>query len=191
MRVLAVLPVFAAAVLGACNNPFGVLPASIDNVVDTVEMFAVNGTDINKPSGYILASRVPIRLGIDVSSYNFDFIYRIGPNGTPQFVPYYVVAPGADTTANGKSGFLPTTDDFDAITDAQQTGYVVNAPQDLVVGQTMYARSGLPNGCFLSIPYYAKLQVISIDRVARSVRFRVLVDINCGYRGLQTGIPSQ
>ena len=68
---------------------------------------------------------------------------------------------------------------------------MVDRPTRIEVGQVLYARSGLPNGCFLNIPYYAKLEVLSFDEAARSVRFRVLVNINCGYRQLQPGIPRQ
>jgi len=43
----------------------------------------------------------------------------------------------------------------------------------------------------LGIPYYAKMQVLFIDDAARAIRFRILTDINCGYRGLQPGLPTK
>lgn len=180
------------AALTACGNPYAILPATIPNMVDTVEVYAVNGTGLNRPSGYVLSSRLPIRLGIDVTAYNFDFLYRIDPTTGPEFVPYRVVAPAAPGASTlGYPGLQSSTTSFDAIREAQQVGYVVDRPTPIEVGQVLYARSGLPNGCFLSIPYYAKLEVLSFDEEARSVRFRVLVNINCGYRQLLPGIPSQ
>lgn len=182
----------AAALVAACNDPFAILPASINNTVDTVEMFAVNGTPLNKPSGYVIPSRLPIKLGIDLSTYNFDFLYRIDGTAGPQFVPYSAIAPGAaNQTASGRAGFIATTTPFDDIDEGEQIGYVVDQPVNLAVGQVYYARSGLPNGCYLGIPYYAKLEVLSFDAAARSVKFRILVDINCGYRGLQPGLPDK
>ncbi|MHB1329317.1 MAG: hypothetical protein ACYC2K_14060 [Gemmatimonadales bacterium] len=191
MRLVVGITAVVAA-LTACGNPYAILPATIPNLVDTVEVFAVNGTGLNKPSGYVLSSRFPVRLGIDVTSYNFDFLYRIDPNTGPEFVPYRVVAPGAPGSSTlGYPGLQPATTAFDAIREAQQVGYVVDRPTPIQVGQVLFARSGLPNGCFLNIPYYAKLEVLSFDEAARSVRFRVLVNINCGYRQLEPGIPSQ
>lgn len=192
MRILALVPVVAAAILTACNDPFAVLPASITNTVDTVEVYAVNGTALDKPSGYVLPIRSPLRIGIDTPSYNFDFLYRINATTGPEFVPYTVITPvPAGTSAAGRSGFLATTSTFDAITEAEQTGFVVDKPVTLTVGQVLFVRSGLPNGCYLGIPYYAKLQVLSFDPGQRSVKFQILVDINCGYRGLEPGLPKR
>ena len=191
MRISSLLAVVLAAVLVACGNPLALLPASIASTVDTVEMFSVNGTGIDKASAYVIPERRPVRLGVDATRYNFDFVYRLTLTG-PEFAPYAAVAANNDTTiTSGKSAFQVTTTPFDAITLAEQVGYEPNKPLKLAVGQVMYVRSALPNGCYLSIPYYAKLEVLSFDEAARSVKFRVLVDINCGYRGLETGIPTK
>jgi hypothetical protein len=51
--------------------------------------------------------------------------------------------------------------------------------------------------CSYGIPavYYAKLHVLTIDTTStpngRRINFEILTDLNCGYRGLQTGLPSQ
>jgi hypothetical protein len=192
MRVPALLSLVAAAVVAACDDPFAILPASITNTVDTVEMYAVNGTPLDKPSGYIIATRLPIRLGIDITSYNFDFLYRIDPSAGPQFAPYSAVTEtGGSSIASGRPGFIETTTPFDDIVEGEQVGYVVDQPVNLVPGKVLYARSGLPNGCYLGIPYYAKIEIISFDAAARSVKFRILADINCGYRGLEPGLPER
>jgi hypothetical protein len=38
---------------------------------------------------------------------------------------------------------------------------------------------------------YGKFEVLAIDTTARRVDLRVLVDQNCGYRGLEPGFPSR
>jgi hypothetical protein len=50
-----------------------------------------------------------------------------------------------------------------------------------------------PSQCIYGaiVYYYAKVQVLHIDTVARRIDLRVLADQNCGYRGLEPGIPSQ
>ncbi len=192
MRIVALIPVVLAAVIGACGDPFAVIPASVSNTVDTVEIYAVNGTPLDKASGYVIPDRSPVRIGLDSPRYNFDFLYRIDGTNGPEFAPYSVVTPVAASTSNaGRAGFLAASSSFDAITEAEQTGFVVDKPIKLVVGQVWYARSGLPNGCFLGIPYYAKLEILSFDQPQRSVKFRILANVNCGYRGLELGLPKR
>ena len=36
---------------------------------------------------------------------------------------------------------------------------------------------------------YGKIEILAIDPVARSVTFRYLVNNNCGYLGLEPGLP--
>ena len=192
MRILAIIPVVLAAVIGACGDPFAVIPASVSNTVDTVEIYAVNGTPLDKASGYVIPDRSPVRIGLDSPRYNFDFLYRIDGTNGPEFAPYSVVTPVAASTSNaGRAGFLAASSSFDAITEAEQTGFVVDKPVKLAVGQVWFVRSGLPNGCFLGIPYYAKLEVLSFDSGQRSVKFRILANVNCGYRGLEPGLPKR
>jgi hypothetical protein len=191
MRFAGVSTLLASAAVAAavaCNDPFAVT-ATISNTIDTLELFDVLTTPVTQPSGYVITLRARTRPGLDQPVYNFDFLFRIDPVAGPQFVPYGAVARG--DSVNGRSGFLPTTLAFDAITIAEQTGYQTSQPVDLTVGQVLYVRSAVPNSCFLGIPNYAKLEVLSIDIPARSVRFRILVDINCGYRGLEPGVPKQ
>jgi hypothetical protein len=191
MRLPGVLTFIAAAVVAvaaACNDPFAI-NATIDNTVDTLELFDVRQSPVTVPSGYVLTLRARTRPGVDQPVYNFDFLYRIDPQAGPQFVPFGAVAAGDSVT--GRPGFRTTDLTFDAIKVAEQTGYQTSQPVNLSVGSTFFVRSGVPNTCFLGIPNYAKLEVISFDPSARSVKFRILVDINCGYRGLEPGIPKQ
>jgi hypothetical protein len=176
-----------ALVAAACNDPFAIT-ASIPNTVDTLDLYAANQSPVILPSGYIVALRARTRPGVDAPVYNFDFIYRLDPVQGPQLVPFGALARG-DSVA-GRPGLLATTVPFDSISLALQTGYETSQPVNIAVGSTLYVRSAVPNGCVLSIPYYAKIQVLSIDETNQSIKFRILVDINCGYRGLTTGVPT-
>jgi hypothetical protein len=173
----------------ACGDPFALGPATIENRVDTLKLYAVNGTPLTQPSAYLLATKSSYRLGVDLLPYNFDFLYRVDAARGPELVPYSAVA--AQSGASGRSGFLRATEGFEAIAEAQQSGYVTDSTAAVGPGDVFYLRSGLPNGCFLLIPYYAKLEVLSIDAAERSIRFRILVNNNCGYRGLAPGIPAK
>lgn len=192
MRSLVWYAAFGVVVTAACGNPFGLIKPNFDNTIDTVTVYAVNGTGLDKPSAFLLATKQTYRLGVDQLPYNFDFVYRVASTGAPELAPFYSVVTDTTTSnATGRAGYLLTTENFDDITVAQQSGYVTDTALALVVGQTFYFRSGLPNGCYLSIPYYAKVQVISIDPEGRSVTLKMLVDNNCGYRGLVEGLPTE
>lgn len=192
----------ATLALSACDDPFAILPARIENRVDTLELFAANGTSLERASGYVIAlnsnevTRGVVRLGIDpppiLNAPPFDFFYRIDPADGPQFVPFgAVTTPSPNQTTAGRSGLQGSTQTFDEISEGQQVGYTVDKPTNLAAGQVLFARSSLPNGCFLGIPYYAKIEVISFDATARSIKFRILANTNCGYRGLQPGLPKR
>ena len=194
MRSLAFLILVLTAMTGACGDPFALQPAVILNAVDTVEIYAVNGTPLDRPSGYSIGERDAgsrlVRLGLEARS--FDFLYRIDATNGPEFAPFSVVSPPpAGQSTAGQSGFLASTAGFDAIKEAEQVGYVTDKPVKLVEGTVLLARSTISASCFVQIPYYAKIEVISFDPAARSVKFRILSDVNCGYRGLEPGLPTR
>jgi hypothetical protein len=39
------------------------------------------------------------------------------------------------------------------------------------------------------LPRYGKFQVLAIDPAQRTVTLEFLIDRNCGYRGLEPGLP--
>ncbi len=76
------------------------------------------------------------------------------------------------------------------ITIAPGGGWVVDTSVTADSGAVVLARSRLtvcPFGA--SVFYYAKLHVLQVDTAARRIDFEILVDPNCGYRGLEPGVP--
>ena len=66
-----------------------------------------------------------------------------------------------------------------------------NASSSAVVvkpGDVLLARSRLVCTS-LSVPQYGKLEITALDTVARTIRYRFLVNNNCGYTSLQPGLP--
>jgi hypothetical protein len=194
LRLLALL-VGGAGLVG-CNDPFAILPATRTNTVDTLELFAVNGTALTRPSAYSLTSKSVLRLGLDAppvaNAPPFDFMYRIDPAAGAQFAPFGAVSiPTTNRVESGRPGLQTTDTPFDEIKEGQQIGYTVDKAFKLTPGARFYARSALPNNCFLGIPYYAKIEVLEIIDSTRSVKFRILTNNNCGYRGLEPGIPKR
>jgi len=189
MRLVSLVAALGLIGAAACDDPFALGPATSTNFVDTLQLFSVNGTTLDQPSALVLTTKRTYRLGIDLLPYSFDFLYRIDGDTLPQLVPYGAVASASGVS--GRAGYQPSTTPFDAITEGQQSGYVTDSATAIAVGDVFFLRSGLPNGCFLLIPYYAKLRVLEIDAATRSVSFEILINNNCGYWGLEPGLPEK
>ena len=59
------------------------------------------------------------------------------------------------------------------------------------IGKVYYLRATLSGTCSLGVPYYAKMEILAIDAPTRSMRFRIVTNVNCGYRGLELGLPKK
>lgn len=183
----AIALLLATAILGACGDPLSLNPATVENRIDSVTVWAVTGTSVSLPSAYDITLRQRERLD---QVTTFDFLYDVTPAGKHVFLPLAAVAPNGRTTGN--PGFQLTETPFDSITVAQQLGYVTADTVPVTVHQVYYARSVVNTSvCTLGIPFYAKLEVLAVDDSARSVTFRILTNVNCGYRGLEAGLPKK
>lgn len=180
------LVVAALGFVAACNStPFGLLPATQQNREDTVTVYALVGTSISVPSAYSMSDRVPVRTDQTTS---FDFGFNITPQGRAALLPIYVLGLGASGTASNP-GFLPTTDAWENLTQAPLNGYITRDTQFVAPRSRYYVRSRVVCTSY-GVPLYAKLEVLSVDTVARAVTFRVVNNANCGYRGLAPGLPT-
>lgn len=175
----------AAFGLAACseNN----LPDAVFfNAEDTVTVFAVSGTDVFKPSGYAMTERRAVRLDQSASA---DFAFEIDAEGNATFLP------GALVGHPGSSGIDPglqlAAKPFDDITDAVTDGYRTLDPVPAAPGQVYYLRSRIPGSCFLGVPAYGKVEILNLNLEERLVVFRVLANLNCGYKSLEPGIPTR
>jgi hypothetical protein len=172
----------------ACNNNLGLPPATIRNVTDTVTLYAVNGTPLSTPSGYAIIGANVVNTA---QSSAFDFAYNIDSIGRPVFVPTGALRFVSSDTVN-QPGFQYATTTFDNTTMAPTDGYEIDQPFLVDSNRVTIARSRAeicPDGTSASL--YAKIAVLSINPVARTVTFQVLTDQNCGYRGLQPGLPQE
>src|SRR3954468_9314602 len=108
MRTLSLIFV-ALALAAACGDPLGLPPPAIPSRVDTlVSLYALSGTPISKPSGYVISFRQPVRT--DQSPQGFDFAFDIDPSGRALLLPT-----GALKLAKG-SGIQGTPHAFDSVT---------------------------------------------------------------------------
>ena len=172
------------AILASCGNPYGLPAAFIVNKVDTVSLYALSGTPISQPSAYLIYSGARVRT--DLTS-QLDFAFDIDTAGRAELLPTAVLKLGTG------SGFQISRLDFDSVRVAPTTGYNVDSALVVTENNVVLAQSSRANAlsCTFNIvyPLYAKLQVLTIDMAARSIDFLILRDSNCGYRGLEPGLP--
>lgn len=168
----------------ACGDSTGLPPASIANYVDTATLYALRGTPIATPSGYDIPYRGPSRT--DLGS-TFDFVFDIDDADVPQLLPAKLL--GRSTVA----GIQPADEPFDAVLEAPLDGYVSDSAFTIAIGMTFIARSRTFSqncGYVSGLPRYGKFRVLAIDDAQRTVTFEALVNLNCGYRQLEPGLPT-
>jgi len=179
---------FVTFAIAECHSGTG-LPSGPDvNVVDTVSLYALDGTPIDLPSGLIIASS-PHDVRTDQTA-DFDFAFNL-VGGKALLLPTGAMQLGVG------SGIQHQNTTFDAIAVAPGGVYVDSVPDTLQVGTVAVIHSrplsaGSVTVCLSGIGYfYAKLQVMAIDTLARRIDMLFLADQNCGYKSLEPGNPTQ
>jgi hypothetical protein len=185
MRALTFLAA-ALALAVACDDTLGIGAAQIQNRTDSlVSLYALSGTPVALPSGYVIASSQPVRT--DRAVLGFDFAFDIDTAGRAVLLPT-----GALRLGRG-SGIQLTDTPFDSVRIAPSSGYQLDSAVTVTLGDVAIAQSRPNTNCIpgLIVSFYAKLQVLAVDTVERRLDFRILTDRNCGYRGLEPGLPTR
>jgi hypothetical protein len=187
MRALALL-IVALALPAACGDPFPLPDAGTPNRRDTlVSLYALSGTPVTSPSGYAISFRQRVRTD---QVGGFDFAFDIDTAGRAVLLPTGALRLGR------QSGIQRTTTQFDSIRIAPTSGYQLDSAV-VVDSNSVAILHSRPQGCSFSISaefvFYAKLHVLAIDTTSgpngRRIDFEILTDVNCGYRGLEEGLP--
>ena len=179
------LAVLAGAGVGlACGGDPGLPPAVYENIVDTTELWALQGTAIGTRSGLDLVSGLAVRPEMGDP---FDFAFDIDASGIATLYPVGML--GGSRTA----GLLVSRNPFDDVLRAPLEDYVTDSVTTIEVGTVFVARSrSASEGCSAltgALPRYGKFEVLNIDAVDRTVTLQKLVNLNCGYRQLEPGLP--
>jgi hypothetical protein len=180
-RLLLLLPLATAV---GCSDNNGLPTATLENMVDTVTIGSLVGTPISTPSGFFIDQTGVGAVRTD-QTVSFEFAYNIEPGGQRVFLPRAALGLSS-TTANPGVQLRPET--FDEITKARSNGYVTDSAVAVEVGQRFMVRSRVICTS-LGVPLYAKLEILQF--ADSTVTVQVLADRNCGYKGLQPGIPTE
>jgi hypothetical protein len=81
------------------------------------------------------------------------------------------------------------TETFEGIREAPSDGYITDRVVPIAVGDRFVVRGRIT--CTIGVPKYAKLEVMEFEETARTVTFRILTDENCGFKGLEPGLPDR
>jgi hypothetical protein len=174
---IAVFAVFGAA----CGTDFTLPPAQVANMVDTVTLHALDGSAITLPSAYNLLFAEPIRTD---RSVDFDFAVNVIDDSVLLF-------PTGALDFQDLSGWLRVDLAFDEVLIAPDVAYVTEEPAALQVGDVLVLRSRVISCFGAFLPVYGKMEVLDASVANRLVTFQLLLDRNCGYRGLEPGTPTQ
>ena len=175
------LALILAAALGACGDANILPPATVPSVEDTLALWAATGTDIIRPSAFDLLNNQVVRTDRSVS---FDFVFDVDSTGHAVLIPRGGVGLSPD------GGLQRVGVHWDTLVVAPSDGYESQQPVRFDLGAVVVARSRTQTCNFgLSAGLYAKLQPLDVDRPNRRMVIRILIDQNCGYRSLRTGLP--
>ncbi len=178
---LAATAAAAAATAAACGDPFGLPLPVFANEVDTASLYALTGTPPATPSGFRLDFAQVVRLD---QSTLLDFAFDIDTAGRAVLLPTGALHLGRN------SGVQTTGTPFDSVTFATDRNYNLDSAVVVQVGTVVLVQSRLASCSWGgSAYYYAKLLVLAVDSATRKLDFQILIDKNCGYRGLAPGLP--
>lgn len=180
-RLLLLLP--CAAVL-ACSDSNSLPDPTDENAVEDNTVGSLTDTPITTASGFSLTAG-PIRTD---QTGEFDFAFDIEGNAaTGQAVLLPRAALGITSTTSADPGLQQSDETFDDISVAPSNGYVTEEKVPIAVGDVILVRGRVT--CSIGVPLYAKIQILDI--ADGSLHFKVLADQNCGYRGLEPGLPDR
>jgi hypothetical protein len=178
------LPLLALSAAAACSDDDNLPDPTLENVVDTVTVGSLTDTPITTASGFAVGGGA-IRTDLDAG---FDFAYDIQGDpatGTSVFLPRAALGIASQTSA--EPGLMRREEAFDDIDAAPSNGYVTEEAVPVALGERYIVRSRVT--CNIGVPRYAKIEIIGFED--NSVILKVLENENCGYRGLEPGLPDR
>lgn len=170
--------------LAACGDPY-TLKATYPNEAQTFVVHALSGTPTYYSSGLALLVRQVTRVD---GSLSFDIAFDLDQNNDVVILPVKMVGRGI-----GQSrlvGLKAGGGTFDQVISATTTGYRYDSVLVVRKGETFVVQSQTATCANSITPYiYSKASIDSVDTIERKIYGRLLVNLNCGFRGLATGLP--
>lgn len=183
IRTLLAAAVLAGLVAACGSEDFLAKPTDQNDTV-RVTLGALLSTPVGTSSGYATRPNGSGPVRLDVST-DLEFIYDIDSVLGPAFYP--AEAKGLLVHSSTNPGLQRMAVPFDSLLQARSNGYTLDAPLAVDSGDVFLVRSRVR--CNIGVPIYSKLEVLGVDSVAHTVTFLIMVNMNCGYRDLDYGLP--
>jgi hypothetical protein len=184
-RCVLIIGVLAAAACSANQ----LAPADTSNQVDTITLGSLSRAALKYPTAIDMTTGLPVRT--DQTSA-FDFVYDVDSAGRHVFIPLAAIHTNGTNTLGSTTlpnpGFIVQTLTFDQLSVAPSDNYVTADTLALTAGEVLVARSRV--ACYLGVPQYGKIHVLSFDDSLHTVQLEILSDANCGYKSLAAGVPT-
>jgi len=186
MRGVSALIVGTVAVATVSCKALTAVPAGLSTVADSGIIYAINGAPSGAPTAvhFYTGSRTAAD-----AIFFFDVAFDIDPSGNIVLLPQRAVA--SQLTTTHQVGLQKSSQAYDAITEAIKSGYRADTALVVSAGQTVLVQVQDP-ACAVSITstsIYGKLEVLSVDRVARTMQIQYVGDPNCGFLSFAPGVP--
>jgi hypothetical protein len=184
-RIRTLASLLALAAVAACSDSNNLSDPTTQNTVDTVTVGSLTDTPVTTPSGFAVSASTAIRTDLDPG---FDFAYDIeGPAETGRKVVLPRAALGITSNGTAEPGVMRRDQAFDDIDAAPSNGYVTDSAVPVAIGERYVVRSRVV--CDIGVPVYAKVEIIGLED--NSLVLKRLKNVNCGYRGLEPGLPDR
>ncbi|HTS90164.1 MAG TPA: hypothetical protein VMG41_16845 [Gemmatimonadales bacterium] len=194
IRVLGTAALAAGIASLACSSST-LAPASFDNVVDTITLYALSTGPLNQPNAYSINTGIGGGVETWNVGSNFEFAFDLDSAGQPAFLPLEVLNLTVPNTV--LPGLIKATNTtFDLMTTPPSNGWITSDTIPIQVGDLYYVRTAVTTCATLGVPLYGKVEVLALDSVVlgdtvtHTVKFQSLANQNCGYRSLKPGVPS-
>lgn len=172
----------ALVALVACTEEIGLLDPEVVSRVDTLSLWSLSGSAPNLPSAFNLETRQAVRTDLGGA---FDFAFDITAGNEARLYPTDALG------LTGGSGLQVTTVPFADILEAPGGGYE-DSSAVVIMPLTVVLVASRPTDCVIGLrPYVAKLEILALDLADRRIDVQVLVNANCGYRSLESGLPNR
>ena len=172
------------AVAAGCSGGTQLPDPSTENVVDTVTIYALNGTAIGTASAFNIVVGLAARPELQEE---YDFAFDIDSANRA------LLLPGNLSGRPSSAGLQQSSTAFESIVRAPLDDYVTDTALVVQTGTVFIGRSrSTDTFCSVyvgAIPRYAKFEVLELDLAARTVTLEFLANLNCGYRDLMPGLP--
>lgn len=166
-------------ILAGCGDPFKFLGPVPDEPTE-VELADQRTAPLQEPSAFDMLSMRRTRVDLSV---NWDFLFLITEEGEARLEPFAFV-----TGRTNEAGLQKMNQSFESLLLAPKSGYEISSPTTIMEGDVLAAVSRRdPALGGLRCRRFGKFEILEIDREARVLRFRHLINPNCEGVGLTPG----